>query len=66
MTRQLNVEDIDRIVEDLEEEYSQLTDGQNLYMEFFFKSDCINSYISIFDMFIDDLEKQDNISKFLQ
>lgn len=44
-----NKKSICKIVDDLEEEYS-LNDGQNLYLEFFFESNNMNGYISIYDM----------------
>ena len=48
-------ESIGRIVDDFEEEYC-LNDGQNLYLEFFFKSDNMDGYISVYDMPIEDLD----------
>ena len=59
---QLDPENIERIVEDLEEEYPMLQDGCNLYLEFFFElGEGLRGYISVYDMPSDELEKQDSI-----
>lgn len=58
----LDPKNIERIVEDLEEEYPMLEDGCNLYLEFFFElEEGLRGYISVYDMPVDKLEKQDNI-----
>jgi len=58
----LDSENIDGIVEDLEEEYSMLEDGCNLYLEFFFEiEEGLRGYISVYDMPLDKLGQQDNI-----
>lgn len=61
---ELEEENIDRIVqkEDLEEEY-YLKDGQKLYLEFFFDNEHnIDGYISIYDMLLEDVDKQEDIN----
>ena len=59
---QLDPENIERIVDDLEDEYPMLQDGCNLYLEFFFElGEGLRGYISVYDMPSDELAKQDNI-----
>jgi hypothetical protein len=58
---ELETENIERIVENPEDEY-QLQNGQNLYLEFFFESEVgMRGYISVYDLPSDKLEKQDNV-----
>ncbi|HDK7361346.1 TPA: hypothetical protein PTW12_002696 [Clostridium botulinum] len=49
--------------EQLEEQYG-LEDGQNLYLEFFFNTDNMDGYISIYDMPVKDLNEQKEINIF--
>jgi hypothetical protein len=60
-----NEKSITNIVEDLEEEYV-LVDGQKLYLEFFFGSENMEGYISVFDMKSDSFEnlQQENIEQY--
>jgi len=58
---ELDPRHIERIVDNLEEEYHSLQKGQNLYLEFFFESEGMRGYISVYDILSDDLEKQDDI-----
>ena len=65
--RELEVEDIKYFVgkDYLDEEYS-LEDNQKLYLEFFFGKDNLDGYISVFDMSIEDFNKQDTVNLFLR
>jgi len=58
---ELDARHIERIVNNLEDEYHSLQNGQSLYLEFFFESEGMRGYISVYDMSPNDLEKQDNI-----